>query len=101
MCEPNYSFKQDNYDHYHSLAERAFESMPDRWHLVLTAVHPNHQRQGIAKALLEWRFTHATKERVPIALEATEKGRKVYEKYGFVTKEFLALRQGLEVPAMY
>jgi hypothetical protein len=41
------------------------------------------------------------KESVPVALESTEKGEKLYEKHGFVTKDYLALRSGLEVPAMY
>jgi GNAT superfamily N-acetyltransferase len=93
--------KQNNYDHYHTLAERAVQTMPNRWHLLLIAVDAIHQRQGVATVLMEWGFATAAREGVPIALESTEKGKRLYEKHGFVTKEFLELCPGLKVPSMF
>lgn len=73
---------------------------PNRWHLLLIAVNPDKQRRGIGKELLKWGFDNAAREHVPIALESTESGRRLYEKTGFKTTEFLTLRPGLVVPAM-
>jgi len=49
------------------------------------ATHPNHQRRGAGKMLLEWGLSKADKEGLKMYLDASAKGYKVYEKAGFKT----------------
>jgi GNAT superfamily N-acetyltransferase len=45
--------------------------------------HPDHQGRGAAKMLLDWGLRKADEEGLVVYLNATEVGRRVYEKRGF------------------
>ena len=70
------------------------------WYLANLAVSPTHQRRGIGGALLTWGTSTATKDRLPIALEASVVGRGVYMKHGFKVVERQQVLEGLEGVAM-
>jgi GNAT superfamily N-acetyltransferase len=55
------------------------------WHVGIIAVDPKYQRCGIGTRLLQWGLEQAERERVPVALEASEKGFGLYKKMGFKT----------------
>ncbi|RPA76703.1 acyl-CoA N-acyltransferase [Ascobolus immersus RN42] len=57
----------------------------DRWYIKLIGVSPNHQRKGVAKKLLAWAMERATRENLPLTLEASQAGRPVYTRMGFQT----------------
>ena len=70
-----------------------FQVMPT-WHnptgrkayIMNMYVRPEHRRRGIATGLLDRLVDDARQKGVTaISLEATEMGRPLYEKYGFVT----------------
>ena len=70
------------------------------WYLANLAVPPTHQRRGIGGTLLTWGTNTATKDRLPIALEASAMGRGVYMKHGFKVVERQQLLEGSEGVAM-
>lgn len=46
------------------------------------AVHPNHQRKGIGKLLMEFGIGVAQQVELPIYIESSEEGIRLYEKLG-------------------
>jgi predicted N-acetyltransferase YhbS len=69
------------YDLYKQLADVGF------MHLASLAVSPSHQGQGIGTKLLRWGMDVASKNHIPVTLEASLRGQPVYAKSGFVTVE--------------
>ena len=54
-------------------------------HVGLMAVHPDFQRQGIGRALMQFMLARLEQQQVPkVTLDASERGRPLYEKLGFV-----------------
>jgi GNAT superfamily N-acetyltransferase len=51
--------------------------------LQLLAVHPSHQGKGVGTLLLQEGLRQADELGVPVWLEASEKGRPLYRKFGF------------------
>lgn len=51
--------------------------------LDMLATHPVHQGRGAGKALLDWGLEKADDERLVTYLNATDVGRRMYEKKGF------------------
>ncbi|KAF4611349.1 hypothetical protein G7Y89_g15664 [Cudoniella acicularis] len=62
--------------------------MGERKHrfLEVMATHPECQRKGLASALLKWACERADREGVEFYLDASTKGRPLYEKFGFVAE---------------
>ncbi|KAH7191974.1 acyl-CoA N-acyltransferase [Fusarium flagelliforme] len=62
--------------------------MGDRphYHLEVICVHEEWQGKGAASLLIRWGVERADAEGLPCFLEATPKGRPIYEKYGFQMK---------------
>ncbi|KAA8650288.1 hypothetical protein EYZ11_001347 [Aspergillus tanneri] len=77
-----------------------FDRFPDIWYLSALAVHPTRQRHGIGQMLVEWGMQQAHKEKVPVGLEASIKGTKLYEKLGFHTVNTLQLVDDIIIRAM-
>ena len=73
------------------------------------AVHPKHQRRGIGRLLVQWGVDVAEQLKLPIYLEATFEGMRLYEKVGFkpLTREKVTLSEsitgipgGADIPLM-
>ncbi|KAM0745799.1 acyl-CoA N-acyltransferase [Meredithblackwellia eburnea MCA 4105] len=54
------------------------------YELEVLAIHPNHQRKGVGKVLMEWGFKEADKAQLPVYLDATAAGIPMYKALGFV-----------------
>lgn len=57
--------------------------------LHMLAVSPHHQHQGIGSAMLKWGLDKADDKGMPVCLEASRAGRKLYERWGFLVKKVL------------
>lgn len=53
------------------------------WYLASLAVHPDHQRKGIASVLLKRGFEAADHDGLPLYLEAAPAGKPLYDSMGF------------------
>ncbi|PSN65372.1 hypothetical protein BS50DRAFT_636147 [Corynespora cassiicola Philippines] len=60
------------------------EEPDEHWFLCELAVSPEHQRQGVGTALVNWGLNLARREQLPVLLHSTQAGEKVYQKSGFV-----------------
>lgn len=60
-----------------------FQDIDEYWHLRELAVHPDHQRKGVGKMLVDWGIEKAGEEGVPLGLESSPVGRGLYEQRGF------------------
>ena len=60
-----------------------FASVPEMWKLRNLCVSPRFQRRGIGTLLMAWGKEQAEKERCPIGLGSSMKGKGLYEKQGF------------------
>lgn len=63
-------------------AERLYPD--ERWRLAFISVSPNHQRRGIGRKLVQWGLDRSEEEGVAAVLEASDAGKGLYEKMGFV-----------------
>jgi GNAT superfamily N-acetyltransferase len=72
------------------------EIMGDRrhWHLHLIMVLPEYQGRGLATPLMKWGFERAKEENLPIYLDATPKGKGIYERFGFKVVDTLEFGNG-------
>ncbi|KAH8690707.1 acyl-CoA N-acyltransferase [Talaromyces proteolyticus] len=62
-----------------------------RVYLQALLVHPEHQRKGIGRKLLQWGLDEADKLGLITSLESTPEGRRLYEKAGFEVVKELSL----------
>ncbi|KAJ7815671.1 hypothetical protein B0H14DRAFT_2681265 [Mycena olivaceomarginata] len=53
------------------------------WCVVLLAVDPVYQYQGVGQTLLQWGLDQAATESLDVYLEASDAGKRLYEKNGF------------------
>ncbi|KAF4552486.1 Hypothetical protein D9617_10g074680 [Elsinoe fawcettii] len=58
-------------------------------YLKSICTHPDHQRKGIGKVMMRWGLKKADELDVPIYLEASPAGRRLYEQSGFVSRGYL------------
>lgn len=81
--------RQEQKDRY------ARDPLPDqKWFLHFLGVSPRYQRQGVGKYLLSWGIEKADEESMPSYLEASARGRPLYESAGFVTFDWQVLAEG-------
>lgn len=55
------------------------------WYLKSLAVHPSFQRKGIGSALMDWGLRKAGSRGEMVYLEASDKGKELYLRNGFVS----------------
>ncbi|KAI1945161.1 hypothetical protein LOZ57_004459 [Ophidiomyces ophidiicola] len=72
----------------------------EMWYIAALAVDPVYQRRGIGKLLVKWGIEQARREKVPIGLEASPKGKGLYEKLGFRTVKVTEWMPGMTDPVM-
>ncbi|KAJ4256713.1 hypothetical protein NW762_008809 [Fusarium torreyae] len=65
---------------------RKFMGDTPHYYLEVLCTHEKWQGKGAASLLLRWGIERADAEGVPCFLEATAKGKPIYEKFGFKTK---------------
>jgi ribosomal protein S18 acetylase RimI-like enzyme len=66
-------------------------------HVGLMAIHPDVQRQGVGLALMQFILARLEQQQVPmVLLDASEVGRPLYDKLGFIAYDetFMFQRQG-------
>jgi GNAT superfamily N-acetyltransferase len=68
----------------------------NRWHAQSVVVCPGHQRRGIGKALMMQVIQKARDEKVPLGLEASAEGERLYTVLGFE----LLRRLGMNIEGM-
>ncbi|KLJ11962.1 hypothetical protein EMPG_12887 [Blastomyces silverae] len=68
----------------------ALWEMREKWlggrrhvYCALLAVHPEHQKRGIGKLLMDWGLDIGEKLQLPVYLESTKAGVPLYTKLGF------------------
>lgn len=64
------------------------------WHLVILTTDPEHERKGAGRLLLRWGCERADQEGLDCFLDATEAGKPLYERFGFVVQKVNALDLG-------
>jgi ribosomal protein S18 acetylase RimI-like enzyme len=65
---------------------------PETWHLANVVTHSDYQRRGVGARLVRWGLEQAEAERVPVGVESSVAGLRLYEKMGF--RKFDELRYG-------
>ncbi|KAG8624122.1 hypothetical protein KVT40_009098 [Elsinoe batatas] len=67
------------------------DNVAGRPYLYLKSIctHPDHQRKGVGKVMMRWGLRKADELGVPMYLEASEAGRRLYEQSGFVERGYL------------
>jgi predicted N-acetyltransferase YhbS len=73
------SWQQDGGDKYF----KPYPERQDRWHAQSVVVDAAYQKRGIGKRLMKEVIEKAEKENVPIALEASMEGERLYSSVGF------------------
>ncbi|MBN2388211.1 MAG: GNAT family N-acetyltransferase [Anaerolineales bacterium] len=70
-------------------------------HVGLLAVHPDVQRQGVGLTLMQFILARLAQQRIPkVLLDASEIGRPLYEKLGFVAYDETLVFQRNNNPAV-
>lgn len=64
----------------------------EAWLLANVVTHTDYQRRGIGACLVRWGLDQAQAERVPVGVESSLAGMRLYEKMGF--REFDNMRYG-------
>ncbi|KAM0434031.1 hypothetical protein ACHAPT_003975 [Fusarium lateritium] len=74
-------------DFFGTMAEAHRKFMGDRLHYYLECIgtHTNWRGKGAAVSLMRWGLERADADKLPCFLEATPKGKPIYEKFGFRT----------------
>ncbi|KAH0610492.1 uncharacterized protein H6S33_012019 [Morchella sextelata] len=83
------------------LAEMFSGIYTEHWHVLMLAVDPKWQRNGIGQMLVRWGLERAQKEGVCVGLEASDPGAPMYLKLGFEEiGRFHTPKEGLHFPAL-
>ncbi|PVH99442.1 acyl-CoA N-acyltransferase [Periconia macrospinosa] len=71
-----------------------------RWHLAILGVSPTHQRRGIGAMLVQHGQRLAADDGVPLTLESSLIGRRLYTKQGFRVVSEKKLAEGMDAVCM-
>lgn len=77
-----------------------YSILEPRWHLGILGVSPKHQRRGIGGMLVRHGQKLAVQEGLPMTLEASVVGKRLYSKLGFKIVDETELVEGLKGIAM-
>ena len=73
-----------------------YDVLKEYWLLGMLGVDPAYQRRGVGGIILKHGLNIAADEKVPVTLQASVVGRKLYQELGFVTIQSSTLVDGLE-----
>ena len=73
------------------------KAIDDMWYLEILCVHPDFQRRGVGSVLLDWGLERARRRGEKVYLEASEFGKRLYDKKGFKEVGKLLARENNEV----
>ncbi|PYH89581.1 acyl-CoA N-acyltransferase [Aspergillus ellipticus CBS 707.79] len=59
----------------------------ENFYLDMLATHTDFRRMGAARLLLQWGCEEADRAKVPVYIDASDEGRPVYERFGFVAQD--------------
>ncbi|KAI1375064.1 acyl-CoA N-acyltransferase [Hypoxylon crocopeplum] len=90
------------------IREKLFGKRHRHVYLSVIAVHPDHQRRGIGRLLMQWGIDIAEKLQVPLYTESSKPGLRLYKSLGFerlthvslIHREEVTGRPDDEVPLM-
>ncbi|KAM0745793.1 acyl-CoA N-acyltransferase [Meredithblackwellia eburnea MCA 4105] len=71
-------------DLFEKLKEVAKSRPEQRYELEILSIHPDHQRMGVGRVLLQWGLDAADSDGVPVYLDATPAGIPMYNAFNFV-----------------
>ncbi|KAF2133948.1 acyl-CoA N-acyltransferase [Dothidotthia symphoricarpi CBS 119687] len=71
--------------------EKVLRGDYNMWELAQLFVHPNYQRHGIGKQLVEWGLQQADAEGLPVYVEGSAAGKGLYERVGFTSVKAVSL----------
>lgn len=84
---PNRAIDASNMAHFMTIIEedhKKWDKMyPNRYHCRSFVVRPDYQRRGIGSKIMRIVMDMAKREKVPLVLEATAEGEKLYSHLGF------------------
>jgi predicted N-acetyltransferase YhbS len=77
-----------------------FASVPEYLELATLGVNPKYHRRGIGGKLVQWGIDAAKEEHIPVVLEGSVTGTKLYSKIGFHITGRNEVIDGVDVVAM-
>lgn len=96
----NRCIDEENHRIFRNLPENEFNGLPEYWNLLMLCVSPSFQRQGVGSCLLDWGFDKASKEGVPIALQSSPAGERLYLGKGFRVISWVQVTKAIRDPLM-
>ncbi|CAD6447582.1 a0b476ac-209d-4a3f-bf69-f14ecd4d24f4 [Sclerotinia trifoliorum] len=73
----------DKIHHVRTLTANSFGSIPEYFELAGLAVRPKFHRRGIGGMMLKYGIDLAQEEQIPVLLQASAVGTRLYTKFGF------------------
>jgi predicted N-acetyltransferase YhbS len=86
--------------HFHSLSIDNFASLSEYLELAVLAVDPKYHRRDVGGNLVQWGVDTAKEECIPIVVEGSETGTKLYSKIGFKVIAKNEIFEGVHVVAL-
>ncbi|KKY15003.1 putative gnat family [Diplodia seriata] len=77
---------QRDFFNYLNRVNRELGKTP-HYFLALLVTHPDHYRRGAGSMLIRWGTEHADRDGLICFLEASEAGRPLYKRHGFVDRQ--------------
>ncbi|PQE03027.1 GCN5-related N-acetyltransferase protein [Rutstroemia sp. NJR-2017a BVV2] len=77
-----------------------FASVPEYLELATLGVSPKYHRRGIGGEMVQWGIDAAKEEHIPVVLEGSVSGTKLYSKMGFHVTGTNKVMDGVDVVAM-
>ncbi len=73
------------------LDQKRNREMKGRKHFLMgiLVVDPDYQRMGVGKKLLDWGLSQADRDGIPVWIDATPKGKGLYEQVGWKQVDFV------------